>query len=132
MKHDNEVMQQYGFDKPFDKNGKPKRFLALVIPLFSSETTTRLKMLNSADPTITERNFKEKRGTNSTTLSSLVQAGILKAEERKGGYSRGTHWDSFLTCLTKEILKHEITRTRFLDIVVRYENNAMDFFMKNM
>lgn len=127
-----ENFENHGFDRPFDKNGKPKRFVALLIPLFSSETTTRLKMLNSADPTITERNFSEKRGTNSTTLSALVKAGILSANERVGGYSRGTHWDLFLTCLTKEILKHEITRTRFLDIVVRYENNAVDFFMKNL
>jgi hypothetical protein len=127
-----EVMQHHGFDKPFDKNGKPKRFVALIIPLFTSETTTRLKMLNSADPTITERNFKDKRGTNSTTLSALVRSGILKANERVGGYSRGENWDLFLTNLTKEILKHEITRTRFMDIVVRYENNAVDFFMKTM
>jgi hypothetical protein len=127
-----DALEYYGFNRPFDKHGKPKRFLALLIPLFSSETTTRLKMLNSADPTITERNFKEKRGTNSTTLSALVRAGILQAEERKGGYSRGTHWDLFLTCLTKEILNHELTRSRFMDIVVRYENNAVDFFMKNM
>lgn len=127
-----EMLQDNGFDRPFDRNGKPKRFVALLIPLFSSETTTRLKMLNSADPSITERNFIEKRGTNSTTLSSLVKSGILSANERVGGYSRGSNWDLFLTCLTKEILKHELTRTRFLDIVVRYENNAMDFFMKNL
>ena len=54
-------LKKGGYDKPFTRDGKPKKWLALIIPLFHEKRVKKLKLLNSSNPSITERNYKAKQ-----------------------------------------------------------------------
>jgi hypothetical protein len=127
-----EMLKTGGYDKPFTRDGKPKKWLALLVPLFHETRVKKLKLLNSSNPSITERNYKLKRGTHASTLASMVRAGLLRTEERGNGWwYKGRNWDFFVNNMVNEMMSHEILRSRFTDLLVRYESNAIDFFMKS-
>jgi hypothetical protein len=125
-------MNDFGrFNKPFKNDGTPKKFLALIIPLFHEPRVKKLKLLNSMDFTIKEDNIKEKRGSHSSTLAELVKEGIIRTESRGDGWwYQGTRWKEYMQLILDEMLKNEVLRTKFTHMLVRYESNTIDFFKK--
>ena len=123
-----EILKQYGFDKPFTRDGEPKKWLALIVPLFNETRVKKLTMLNSCDKKITASNYKEKRGTHASTLSKLNKAGIVRTEERGNGWwYKGNNWDIFMDNLISEMMKNEKLRSRFTGMLVKYENSSVHF-----
>jgi hypothetical protein len=127
-----DALEKTTFRRPFKSDGTPKKFLALIIPLFNNSRVKKLTLLNSMDHTITERNIKDKRGSHSSTLAALVDAGILKTEPRGNGWwYRGDHWNEYVNLIVEEMMKHEMLRAKFTNMLVKYDSNMVDFF-KNM
>ena len=118
------------FDKPFKKDGSPQKYLRLITPFFEKEFSRKEDMLKlmgidiKADPS--------KRNSHSTTLARLTSAGVLKTKPRGDGFwRRGENWDDFMNWITKHMITNRNTQVKFKDMLIKYDNNSIDFFMKD-
>lgn len=118
------------FSKPFNRDGEPQKYLRLIIPFFDKEFARKADMLKLMGVDI-ERE-PHRRNTHSTTLAKLSRAGILETKPRGDGFwRRGPRWNEFLTWISLSMLKNPTMRSQFKNMLIKYETNSLEFFMKD-
>ena len=118
------------FNAPFRRDGEPQKFLRMLMPFFEKDVARKEDMLKLMGVDIISD--PKKRNTHSSTLAKLSKTGILQVKARGNGYwKRGPNWDTFFMWISLYMMKNPVTKNKFKDMLVKYENNGMDFIMKD-
>ena len=118
------------FSSPFGKDGTPKDYLRLIVPLIDKVVTDKAEMLGMMG--INLRFNPEKRNSHSTMLAKLSRLEILETRERGDGtWRRGKNWNLFMGWLTMHILQNKNLRGKFKNMLYKMETNSLDFIMKD-
>ena len=113
------------FKNPFDKNGMPRKYLAMLIPLLGGGVTSRMAMLRSAryeDVTSV--------GYLSSTFAAYNKSGILNYDKAAHVWSQGPNFHEFMSWIFIKSMQNEIMRGRWARTLrLGLEDKTVDYIL---
>ena len=116
-------LEQTMFEKLFTSQGRPKKYLALIIPLLHKNYASKDEMLESSKVDPNEVSY----GFNSNIFAEFNKTKIIAYDQHLKKWQKGDNWYIFLGWLLQNLCQHEVAHNRFSSIIKRYASNATNF-----
>jgi hypothetical protein len=118
------------FNSPFNKNGKPKKYLEFLIPFLvnADARLTKEEILKAAGKDTSKIDVG---GYLSSTFSSLNAFEILQFEKGKRTWSRGENFMPYFFYVFQEFLEYAEHKELFIRYIKTYENNVLELIEKS-
>ena len=111
------------FTNPFNKDGTPKKYLGLIIPLLSKNNVTREDMLRCAgiDPNkVGKRHYAD-------VFQQYTSAAILYYDAPMHVWKRGNKWWEFMAFVLCELCRHDVPYNVFSTLMKQYGSTSLKF-----
>lgn len=120
------MVEASGYSKPFTKNGKPAKYLGLIVPFLYLHRVKRedcLKAMN-IDPATKPSSFY------SSYFNKYEKAEIFEYDKKGRYWSKGRNFDLFMYYVVTKMSEHETPRGYLRDAMTTYGTNALDFIIR--
>jgi hypothetical protein len=118
------LVNSKNFKEPFNREGLPRRYLALLIPLLGGGYTGRADMLRSA------RYEDVNRGYLSDTFAAFSKVGILKFDRVTGVWSQGPNFREYVSWIFMKAMQNEMLRGRWARTLrLGLEDKTVDYIL---
>jgi hypothetical protein len=119
--------QNKGMTYPVDPDGKPRKYLAFLIPLFKNEKVRKIDMLQSAGIDTTSIEVK---GYFTSIFKNLTKLGILNYDPHFRVWKRGENWDAYIGWVITELcMADNINNKRVSRMFKSFTENSTNFIL---